>query len=103
MPTPRTRPDGSETARATGSRRSRLRRLVGPASALTGVTLLVGAARAAGEGSERAGPVAAAGSLLLGVWYREWRAAGGPRPPDIGADEPAPGDADDEFDADTQR
>ena len=85
MSTQTTRPADSEEG-GTGERLPRLRRLLSPVVALSGVLLLVAAARTAGEDRRRAAAFGLAGGALLGVWFRR-EAGDGPTTPDPAASE----------------
>ncbi|QLD90978.1 hypothetical protein HWV07_18770 [Natronomonas salina] len=65
-----TRPTEPDVDHGTEARTSRLRRLASPLAALSGVLLLVGAAREATDHRRRAGGLALAGGALLAGWVR---------------------------------
>ena len=65
-----TRPVDADDADGTETRTLRLRRLLSPLQALSGVVLLVGAARAASSDRRRAWLLALAGGGLLASWVR---------------------------------
>ena len=85
MSTQTTRPADSEDG-GTGERLPRLRRLLSPVVALSGVLLLVAAAGTAREDRRRAAAYGLAGGALLGVWLRR-EAGDGPTTPDPAASE----------------
>lgn len=65
-----TRPVDDAAARGIATRTFRPRRLLEPVVALSGVTLLVGAARAARDDPRRAAVLGVAGGGLLAAWVR---------------------------------
>ena len=70
MSTQTTRPTDAEEDGGTAERLPRLRRLLSPALAATGVLLFLAAARTASEDRRRAAAYGLAGGALLGVWLR---------------------------------
>ena len=84
-----TKPADAEDDRGTETRTLSLRRFAPPLAALSGVLLLVGAAREATDHRRRAGGLALAGGALLAAWVRrQGRAApNDPETPDATLDE----------------
>lgn len=80
-----TRPTDDEAARGTATKTLRLRRLLSPMVALSGVTLFVAAARTANEDRRRAAALGVASGGLLAWWVRQQgpSTANDPEAPDV--------------------